>query len=305
MMGKILAIICCACITISAIGSSTVYADVDHDTFTPYRGYLDLYEEEDDDDNEVRYADFDIKWDNSDNISEFNSSTDTYEQEIIFYNYNDEAYATSYSSYQSDLPDAYADTQFCDDDDEAVITVGTTSADEIEAGEYYYVNFTLSDYEGDSCKYKVQCQEGRYYIVGSTWTTFSQTTSKVIPFHNDFITPDYIKWRSEVEPNDESDDSLRSVSNAWVSGVLDTTSDVDFWKIRLSGDEEIRFISPDGTDYDVTIYDSDGDLVKRLLSTNTEQVITDDFDRDMYYIKIYSFSGSSESDRYYLYNISD
>lgn len=80
---------------------TNTYAATDPSTFTPYQGTNKISS-----DSSGRYASYGLYW-RSGGMSEFDSITDTYEHEIVFYNYDGTAYATSATSYQSALPDTY------------------------------------------------------------------------------------------------------------------------------------------------------------------------------------------------------
>lgn len=171
------------------------FADADYTTFTPHYGRISTYES-----GNSRYAYIYGKWNNT-GITEFDASNDTYEQEVIFYNYDGSAYATTCTSFQSDLPSAYKDTQALDSGNEMNIAVGTTDADSLEADKYYYTTMTLNKTSSSSSMYKVQSQEGYYIILPSTWTTFAETTNRTIPFRQGFTAPEARYWSYEVNPN--------------------------------------------------------------------------------------------------------
>lgn len=88
-----------------SIFSLSAYAVANYDTYTPHSGYFNCYSENNED-----YAGVYFVWDNS-MMGEFNASNDTYEQDVVFYNYDGNAYATGASAYQTNLPEGYLDTQ--------------------------------------------------------------------------------------------------------------------------------------------------------------------------------------------------
>lgn len=97
-MKKLIAIIVLSCMLICLFPISAL-ATADFLTYTPYYGYSYFYTS-----NSERYARINVKWNNA-GIAEFNASNDTYEQELVFYNYDNTAYATSCSTYQTNVPD--------------------------------------------------------------------------------------------------------------------------------------------------------------------------------------------------------
>lgn len=273
----------------------TAYAAEDFLTYTPYYGYSYFYTA-----NNERYARIDVKW-NSAGIKEFNSYNDTYEQELVFYNYDNTAYATYCSTYQTNIPDPYMDTQLLDDGNEANLAIGTTSANEIVANTYYYYIYNLKGSNGTESMYKISSQEGHYlFLIESTYTTFAQSTTHLIPFKSGYTAPETRGWYTEVEPNNSTGLADLRYTTKWLSGTLDDEDDVDYVKMYLSGEKDIRFISPSGKDYDLRVYDANGNCIVGLLSTDSEQIKTYTFDSAYYYFKIYSFSGSSTTDVYRL-----
>lgn len=275
--------------------SVTAYAAEDFLTYTPYYGYSYFYTS-----NSERYARINVKW-NRTGITEFDSYNDTYEQELVFYNYDNTAYATACSSYQTNIPDAYLDTQLLDSGNEANLAIGTTSADEIEAETSYYYIYNLKGSNGTESMYKISSQEGHYlFLIQSTYTTFAQSTTHLIPFKSGYTAPESRGWYTEIELNDTIDKADLRYTGRWLSGVMESEDDVDYVKIYLSGEKTIRFISPTGTDYDVAVYDASGTYTTGLFSTSTEQTKTYTFTAGYYYFKIYSFSGSDTTAVYRL-----
>ena len=269
-------------------------AAADFLTYTPYYGYLYFYTS-----NNERYTRINVKWNNA-GIAEFNASNDTYEQELVFYNYDNTAYATSCSTYQTNVPDSYLDTQLLDNGNEANLAIGTTSANEIESYTSYYYIYNLKWSNGTSSMYKVSAQEGYYLIFPSTYTTFAQSTTHMIPFKSGYTAPESRGWYTEVEPNNSTSVADARYTAKWLSGVLSTTSDIDYVKIYLSRQKKIHFISPSNTDYDLAIYDASGSFVTGLYSTSSEQVKTYTFSAGYCYFKVYSHDGSSTTNVYRL-----
>jgi len=273
----------------------TAYAAENVLSYTPYYGYSYFYTS-----NSERYARINVKWNNA-GITEFDSYNDTYEQELVFYNYDNTAYATTCSSYQTNIPDAYLDTQLLDSGNEANLAIGTTSADDIQSYTSYYYIYNLKGSNGTESMYKISSQEGHYlFLIPSTFTTFAQSTTHLIPFKSGYTAPESRTWNTEVEPNNATGVADTRNATNWLSGVLSTTDDVDYVKFQLSGTKSIRFISPSGTDYDVKIYNASGTCLTGLYSTANEQTMTYTFTSGYYYFKIYSYSGSSATDVYRL-----
>ena len=135
-MKKIITIFSVCVLSILIFGVAT-FAASDYQTFTPYHGnvYTRIS-------NGTKYATIRVKW-NEKGIKEFDSAKDTFEQDLIFYNYDNTAFASSISSYESELPNTYVDTQAFDSNNELNCSVGTTSANKIVADKMYYTYVTL------------------------------------------------------------------------------------------------------------------------------------------------------------------
>lgn len=192
-----------------------------------------------------RYARIEVKW-SSEGISEFNASNDTYEQELVFYNYDNKAYTTYCSAYQTNIPDPYLDTQIQDTPEEANLAIGTTAANEIQHNTTYYFIYNLKGSNAIGSMYKVGCQEGYYVVLPSTYITFAESTTHVITFKSGCTAPETRNWYTEVEPNGTMNFADTRYSDAWLSVTLSSTSDVDYERMQLSGTKSIRFISPSG-----------------------------------------------------------
>ena len=203
-------------LTFAMIISDYAFAAADYTTFTPHYGAISIYES-----GNYRYAYIFAKW-NDTGITEFDASNDTYEQEVIFYNYDGNAYATTCTSFQSDLPSAYKDTQALDSGNEMNIAIGTTDADSLESDKYYYTTMTLNKTSSNSSMYKVQSQEGYYIIFPSTWTTFAETTNRTIPFKQGFTAPETRYWSYEVDPNGTISSAKAAYMNEWNGGTIDS-----------------------------------------------------------------------------------
>ena len=266
-----------------------IYA-ANYDTFTPYYGYVSTYSS-----NGVRYAYSETKW-NSQGLTEFDSSIDTYEQQILFYNYDGTAYASSCSSYQSDLPSNYLDTQVLDGNSEYNIAVGTYSATSIEADTLYTTVFTLTGYNSQSSMYKISSQEG-YKIVNASGLVFGETTSITIPYKNynsKFVAPETRRWYYESGSNNTTSTGRSTHVNYWNGGSLSSATDVDYWTFSGTGTKEFvwQFGPGNSVVTKMQILNSSGTVLKTITaSKDTTETYT--FSSGTYYFKIYTTSSSS------------
>lgn len=278
---------------------STARADEAFLTYTPSSGSINFSSST----ANGREAKATFKW-NIAGCSEFNDSNDTYEQELVFYNYDGKAYATSMRSYRTNLPNHYSDTRFCDSQNEINLAVGTYSANSIIPNKEYYVTYRLGVGNSNRSKYKISVQEGRYYVFQEPETVFAESTAKLIPFKNGFNAPEFRRWNTEIEYNDTIKRADSSGVNRWFSGVISRKEDVDYVRFQLKGRRGVRFISPRGSniDYDVKIYDKNGNYTGRCLtSTDLEQVKYFNFESGYYYFRIYPYGeGTSSLLPYYL-----
>lgn len=276
------------------------HADAAFLTYTPYRGSISFSTSN----SQNREATATFRW-NRTGCTEFDSENDTYEQELVFYNYDGNAYATSMSSsYKTNLPQHYGDTRLCDSPNEINLAVGTFKANQIRPNTEYFVTYRLLGGNGNRSMYKISVQEGCYLLIPSEYTVFSQSSTKLIPFKNGFTAPEFRYWTTEVEYNDSIQSADVSKTNRWISGTISRTNDVDYVKLYLRGRRCIRFISPEGNniDYDVKIYDQNGKYTGFCLtSSSSEQTITRNFKDGYYYFKIYPHGeGTSSLLPYYL-----
>ena len=252
-------------------------AVANYDTYTPNSGYFSCYSQ-----NNKNYAQVVFSWDSS-MMSEFDSGFDTYEQDVVFYNYDGNAYATTASAYQTTLPEGYLDTQLFDRDNEANISVGTTAADTLEPSKQYYVLLELDGQQSNSSMYKINCQEG-YHIFTSTYTVFGQSTTTVIPFKQGYVAPESRGWDTEVEGNDSFAQAGVRYTQCWNTGSLSSASDNDYYKIYIStGTKNIRFIRPSSVDYRLNLYDSNQNLLVSYCDNNKDTLYSYNFTSSGYY----------------------
>lgn len=105
------------------------------------------------------------------------------------------------------------------------------------------------------------------------------------------------------EPNNSTTDATSIGNNFTTSSVnIDNTSDVDYYKFTLSSRSNINIqLSniPSGTDYEMKLFNStETEIGSSTAGGNTAESIPMTLDAGTYYIKIYSFSGSSTSNYY-------
>lgn len=267
--------------------TTTAYADAAFHSYTPYTGMVDIYQS-----GSNRYAEMYMKW-NSNGLSEFNLTTDTYEHELIFYNYDDLAYASSILTYQTTLPSSYLDTQEFDGVtngwDEMNLAVGTSNPTQLVAENQYYIRLQLDGFNSSSSMYKIQAQEG-YSLLGidSKWSIFPESTSTIIPFRSGYTAPEMGRcWIIADESNDTFDTATYGFADWWMSGTLSSQSDVDWIKFFASGSTTIRFDVPNGYDYDIHIYDISGNLLTSMTSDQQIETLTYNFSSaGMYRLKV-------------------
>ncbi|MBQ2758203.1 MAG: hypothetical protein IKJ88_08305 [Clostridia bacterium] len=272
-----------------------------YNTYSPYFGFCS-------------FGDFDevngtggcmlLEW-NSVGLTEFDSSTDTYEQELLFYDYDDNAYATSNRIYHTDLPNPYFDTAFADRPGEVNIAVGTYAPEDIEANTYYSVILGLDVENSAGSKYKISAQEGRHYIIENKYTVYSESTFAIAPFKNGHIAPDHscFWWNETPSANNTMATAEARLQNTWINGTISSSSDIDYYKIRLTGTTNVYFRSPsEDYDYDVRIYNAQGDLISSLVASTLEQTRTISItENGYYYFKVYPFSSDVSDLAYRLY----
>lgn len=266
------------------IANATCYS-----SFSPYFGFCTFV-----DDEELGYGcAMLLEW-NNEGVVEFDSSTDTYEQELIFYNYDGNAFATSNRIYETDLPNSYFDTSLFDPDEEINIAIGTTSPENIIPGEYYNVFMGLDIENETGSMFKVSSQEGRHYLLPSKYFIFAESTFFSVPFKSGHIAPDDdCFWWNEIESNNSTGTANARLQQTWINGTISSSSDVDYYKVYLTGKTTVYFSSAEGYDYDVRIYNEEGTLVDSLASVYQEQTKTFSVDENgYYYFKVFPFAAN-------------
>lgn len=119
----------------------------------------------------------------------------TFEPDAWFYNYDGNAYALAPAGYwASDLPAAYVDTQFYDDQSEAGITIGSGDTVSLTNARWYYTVTRMTSGPGASSWVKLSAQRGAQQPTGctSTWCSFACSdinNFKTIPFTDHFSAP--------------------------------------------------------------------------------------------------------------------
>lgn len=265
------------------------FATEDSYTFTPYYGYVSFYSS-----GSTHYASVTTKW-NASNITEFDSYFDTYEQEIWLYNYDAQAHALDFSSYQSDLPDNYKDTNVGDHDenhddqyDEVSLSVGTYTPTQIQANTLYETILTLSNSSNTNTynrMYKVFSQEGKKILFNTTWNIFSETTSRTIPFMSGYNVPDSRNWYYETEANGNISSAQTSHVGYWNGGENNSTYDYDYWKFIISGTKKLNWkITSSGETYQAMVYNSSGAYVYTFYSNQPNAQYT--FSSGTYYFRV-------------------
>ena len=108
----------------------------------------------------------------------------------------------------------------------------------------------------------------------------------------------------ESEPNNTYSTADLTYDDYDNYGYISTTSDVDWWKVKFPSSGSANFWLgniPSGCDYDLQVYSSNGTtlLNSSTNSGNANELTTINVSANVYYyIKIYSYSGSSSSSRY-------
>lgn len=198
-------------------------AGEDYTKYTPHAGRVRFFER-----NNAKYARIEVTWDST-GLSGYSGKNATYEQELVFYNYDGKAYATRCAAYQTDVPNPYLDTQFLDNKNEANLAIGTYKAKELKANRRYYYSYQLAGQLSDSSMYKVSGQKGKYILFQNPGSVFASATGIIIPFKNGYAAPESVIrcWSVEDEPNNSTATASSSQKGRWFSGVLSSSSDVD------------------------------------------------------------------------------
>ena len=280
-----------------SIFSSSISA-ANCETFTPYYGDSVISS------NSIgRYTIQDTYW-RTGSLTEFNSSTDTFEHEVIFYNYNGSAYATTYDFWNSELPDSYIDVQAFDGGNEYNIAVGSYDPDTISASTWYETIIYFDSTNSSQSYYKIQCAEGYSQLgIESPWAVYQTTTSRVIPFKDPFKAPESRSWNYEWENNGTMNSAADYFHvGDWCAGNISSTTDVDYWDFNVNTTRTYNFklILPDNgitPDYDIQIYNNSGTLVTGSYGgAGSNEEFSKYLSTGHYYVKIFTYSSSATSD---------
>jgi hypothetical protein len=129
----------------------------------------------------------------------------------------------------------------------------------------------------------------------------------LIPFKQTFTAPESRDFKYEWESNDSTSSADRLWLGQWGSGVLGSTSDIDYFSFTVPSGRTypIEFTLklsglPAGTDYDLKIYNSSGTLVASGLNGGTaDEIFTKYLSAGTYYARVYSYSGSNTIKTYH------
>jgi len=168
-------------------------------TYTPSSGRVSAYRVG----SSERHLWVTMYWNNNQRLSWFQANSDSsFELDTHFYNYNDKAWAKSFSNTVfSNLPLWYIDTQLFDGDDEKIVTVGSANADTLQSSKiyYYYGRLETDGHPSNNpdSLVKLQAQRGRIVVpfCGTGWQNcvfscqqFSNNV-KVLEFQNTPFNP--------------------------------------------------------------------------------------------------------------------
>ena len=170
----------------------------DGNEFVPSKGALHVLE-----DSYSRYIYQWVYWHQLSRLNFLKRWGATYEPDVIFYNYNGQAYGLAPSGYwASDLPYAYVDTQFQDPNTEKAVTIGSGDSTSLVPGRWYYTvtRMTSGPNAGPTSYVKASSQRGAQAPDGctSTWCSFGCSEQpnnlQTIPFTHHFVPPGCRTW---------------------------------------------------------------------------------------------------------------
>lgn len=282
------------------LGVGNVFASSPY-TYTPYLGKSNLYES-----SGKRYSKQEMYW-RVGGMSEFNSNYDALEVQTVFYNYDGKAWSKdAASSYQSNLPNSYLDTQAFDGSDEINYAVGTFYPIKLTAETWYYATITLSSTSSTGSRYKIEFQDSyKAGGVNSKWSVFSESLSRVIPFHTNFYSPGYMTFKYEWENNGTMNAAADALNlGQWGAGTMSSSSDVDYWDFNVGSGRTVKLwleIPPQlsSVDYELKLYNNSGTLIaSSTKGAGQDESISTWLAAGHYYIKVYSYSGSNSQINY-------
>ncbi len=111
---------------------------------------------------------------------------------------------------------------------------------------------------------------------------------------------------STLDTHEDSSKINSSINGTSLYSTLHTHEDIDYFKFDISSISGIEIDLtniPSNTDYDIILYDSDGTQIaySEYSSNSSENIKEDNLPAGKYYIKVYSFTGYSDSIAYKLY----
>lgn len=295
-MNKKLATGLAAALVVNALALPTAFASTNPEQWSPYLGESNNYTS-----GGTRYTTQDMYW-RTGSVVEFEALNDTFEQQIIYYDYDNSAWATEGKALQSNLPDNYLDTPWLDDSgvagdpNEKNIAVGTFDPTDLATSTWYWATVTLNSTSSSSSMYKIYGQEGLSYCP-SVSCVDGQTAAVYIPFKSGFTAPETDRdFKYEWENNNSMTSAADGVSlGDWGAGSLSSTSDVDYWDFNVSSARTVNFFvnMPSGVDYDVNVYNDSGTVVATgRKGSGIDETFSKYLSAGHYYFKIYSYSGS-------------
>ena len=280
----------------------TTYAAIYvNEKFTPFRGESHIGE-----DSTSRYTTQFSAWNDAgkETYSDSGSWNDTYEHETVFYNYDGSAYSSAPlpgSSYWSDFPDYYLDTQALDGNKEYNIAVGTFDPDLFATGIWYRTDVRLNSATSSQSFYKISGQKGYSLCETGPWCVSNEQTAILIPFKNPFKAPESARnYRYEYDNNT---DGQHYAANLllwwWGSGVISSATDQDYFYLNIPTARTTNFILKMSQfvlseDYDIQIYDTSWNLVASSANGPAQDEIFSAYlNAGNYFVRVYPYSGSN------------
>lgn len=279
-------------IIISFIVTSNILkaASYVNEQFVPYIGYSTINQ-----DGMGRYSIQYMYW-RSTSLGAFDSWNDTYEHETVFYNYDGSAYASRATSWQTNLPDPYLDTQALDGNKEYNITVGTFDPDTLQTYQWYNSFVRLNSTSSNQSYYKISGQKGYSLCESNSWCVENEQTAILMPFKSPFKAPESRGFLYEWESNNSRNLADSISLGGWGTGVMGSTSDNDYYVFNVPTARTVNFILKvshiSGADYDITIYDKNGNyVISSAKGSGQDEVFSKSLAAGNYYARIYSYSG--------------
>ncbi len=137
-----------------------------------------------------------------------------------------------------------------------------------------------------------------YYLVVDAFNGYSNDTY--------YVEAQYCS-DTTLEPNETYKDAFRIGTIDIVHDTISSSSDEDWYRISNIGYNFSRTLRlkniPEGTDYDLEVYDENRRLIDfSANSKNKSEKIDFEYrSREVYYIRVYSYSGSDRREPYRLY----